>query len=450
MQKPWRTTTGLVALVSLAFALATLLIGFTVYEVAHEALEEQLDHRIGAETLTLLAEYRRGGLDALTAAIAHRDEARGADGADGLGYLVVDAAGLRLAGRLDAEAPAEPGYLEHLSHDRGRRDAQALTTVMPEGGRLVVAADREAIDETDATVFTVTAAAFGALLLLGVAAAWTIGSVTRARLRDIDRTALAIIEGDLARRMPRDGSGSEFDRVSATLNRMLDRIGSLMDNLRQVSGDVAHDLRTPLTRLNNRLGEALARDRDPVALRAAIEAALADAGELLDLFAALLRIAEVEALSARRQFATLAVDSLLEEVLDAYAPDIEASGRHLVRRIEPGLSLIGDRRLLRQLIANLLDNALRHTPAGTTIEVRLEPRATALQLTIDDDGPGVPAEELPRLFQRFSRAERSRHTEGHGLGLALVAAIAAAHRGEASASSDGGFRVKIELPRPGG
>lgn len=443
LQPLWRSTFGLVALVSLGFALSALVLGFVVYEVAHEALEVQLDHRIASETRALLAEHSRSGTAELADAIRQREAA---NSGDSLAYRLVDRVGQPLAGALDAPVPAEPGYLEHLFHNQGGRVSQALTTELADGSRLVVAADRAALKATDATILTITATAFAAMLLIGIAGTWTVGSVTRARLRDIDRAAQAIIEGDLSRRMPLDGSGSEFDRVSATLNRMLERIAVLLDNLRQVSSDVAHDLRTPLTRLNNRLDEALATP-DQGDRQLAIAAALAESRELLGLFAALLRISEVEALAVRRHFSEVALDALLDELADIWLPDIEASGHRLQRAIEPGVVVPGDRRLLRQLVANLLDNALRHTPAGTTITVRLQTLPEHVAITVSDDGPGVAANELPRLFQRFARSERSRHTAGSGLGLALVAAIATAHRGRVSATSNGGFSVTAELPR---
>lgn len=316
---------------------------------------------------------------------------------------------------------------------------------MPDNSRLVVAADREVIDEMDATLLKLFAGAFGVMLLLGIGGAWLVGAVTRARLAHIDRTALAIIDGDLARRMPLTGAGDEFDRVSATLNRMLDRIGGLMDNLRQVSSDVAHDLRTPLTRLHNRLDEALsARDVDEK--RQAIEAAAAQSRELLDIFGALLRIAEVEALSPRTHFQDVALDQLVEELVDTYRPDMEASGHLLVTAIAPAIWTMGDRRLLQQLVTNLLDNALRHTPPGTTVRVELERDDAIARLTVADDGHGVAPEDASRLFQRFARAERSRSSEGHGLGLALVAAVATAHRGTVSLLAPPGFGVVVELP----
>ncbi|MES2056417.1 MAG: ATP-binding protein [Pseudomonadota bacterium] len=443
MSRLWRSTFGLAAIVSAVLALATLAIGGIAYQVTHEALEEQLDHRTATETRALLAEPGADRLAALAAAIRRREAVAEIDH---LGYILINAHGRRIAGSLDAAAPTGLGYEEFLHHADGRI-AQSLTTAVPGGGRLVVAADRGALGQTDRNLLILFAVAFGAMLLLGAGGAWTVGAITASRLNRIDRAALAIIGGDLQRRMPVDGSGSEFDRVSTTLNRMLDRIGALMDNLRQVSSDVAHDLRTPLTRLSHRLDEALATG-DGAARDDAITAAAAQAEELLEIFAALLRISEVEAMGVRRHFRRVALGDAIGDLLDTYRPDVEASGHLLVDSVDRAVTLVGDRRLLLQLASNLLDNALRHTPPGTTISVALTTDDDGVILTVADDGPGVGADDAGRLFQRFSRTERSRSSDGHGLGLALVQAIATAHHGAARLRDGRGFAVEVRLSTP--
>lgn len=442
MKRWWRGTFGLVALVALGFALATLAIGVVAFETTHEALEQQLDHRIAAETQALIDEGDDGPTG-IAAAIRRREAARSTAS---LAYRLVDAAGRSVAGRLDARVPTKSGYVELLPYteDGERRIAQSLTTTLPSGHRLLVAADRAVINEMDATLLRLFAGAFGTMLLLGIAAAWIVGAVTRARLARIDRTALAIIDGDLARRVPVTGSGDEFDGVAATLNRMLDRIGALMDNLRQVSSDVAHDLRTPLTRLHNRLDEALASD-DRAVQRDAIEAAATEARDLLEVFAALLRIAEVEGMSARGHFAEVALSTLVAELAEVYRPAMDASGHRLATAIASGINIQGDRRLLQRLLSNLLDNVISHTPAGTTVTVALEQFKTRIQLRVTDDGPGVLPELAPTLFQRFTRGDRSRSTSGHGLGLAMVSAIVAAHRGTVAVQHAHGFTIVADF-----
>ncbi len=442
MKRWWRGTFGLVAAVALGFALATLAIGVVVFETTHEALELQLDHRIAIETRALIDEGKDGH-EGVAAAIRRREAA---SSTASLGYRLVNSANNPVAGTLDAAVPAEPGYVELLPYKAGgeERIAQSLTTALPGNYRLLVAADRAAIDEMDIRFIQLFLGAFGAMLLLGIAAAWLIGVVTRRRLARIDHTAAAIIAGDLSRRVPLSGSGDEFDSVAETLNVMLDRIGRLMENLRQVSSDVAHDLRTPLTRLQNRLDEAL-RETDPNLQRSAIEAAAAETTELLEVFSALLRIAEVEGMAARVHFQVVDLSAIVADVAEAFRPAMESSGHQLVVSITPGVTLPGDRRLLQQMLTNLLDNAVQHTPRGTTVRIDVDQADDRIRLKVTDDGPGVEEDEAPELFNRFARVDRSRSAPGHGLGLAMVAAIVAAHSGKAAIASRPGFGVHITV-----
>ncbi len=438
----WRSSFGLVAIVGIVFALTTLAIGVIAYVATHEALEQQLDHRIATETAALIDEGDDGP-EGVAVAIRRREAARSTASLD---FLLVDPDGRTVAGSLGATVPALPGYVELLPYERNgeQRIAQSLTTLLPGGHRLLVAADRAPIDEMDRSLLKLFVGTFGLMLVLGIGAAWIVGTVTRRRLASIHGTAQAIIGGDLGQRVPVSGAGDEFDDVAVTLNRMLDRIGLLIDNLRQVSSDVAHDLRTPLTRLHNRLDEALATD-DREGQRGAIAAASAQSRELLDIFAALLRIAEVEGIGSQAHFKPLDLSALVEGVDETYRPDMEASGHSLTADIAPDITLHGDRRLMQQLLTNLLDNALSHTPAGTTVHLSLTLSGGRTLLVVTDDGPGVADGEGARLFQRFARGERSRTSDGHGLGLALVAAIAAAHGGSARLMPGPGFKVAIEL-----
>lgn len=445
LRKVGRTTTGLVAIVGVVFALATVAIGAVSYEVTHEALEQQLDHRIAAETAGLLAEAHRHGLPAIAAAIGRREASRSTASLD---YLLVDDAGKRLAGSLRTEVPAKPGFEEFLYYRKPGDDAaaiaQALTTKVP-GGTLVVAADRSGLDEIDRTLAALFAGALAAMLVVGALAAGIIGWLTQRRLSRIDATAQAIIGGDFARRVPRDGSGSEFDRLAGTLNAMLDRIEGLMDNLRQVSSDVAHDLRTPLTRLCSSLDRA-ASEPDETLRAARLDSARAQAAELLEIFAALLRIAEIEGMSDRLPRRRIDLSSLLEKMAESYRPDFEDSGRTLGCAIEPDLAIEGDRRLLSQVVANLLDNSLSHTPPGTIVELSARTSPGAVTIVIGDDGPGVAPEDRERLFNRFARGERARSTAGHGLGLSMVKAIVAAHGGTVAILDRPGFALELRLP----
>ncbi len=441
-----RSTFGLVALVGTLIAVGTLLTGALSWDTVHEALEEQLDQRIAAESAGLLHLHDPGDMQALAAAIRQR----AAVAAPGMDYLLFDADGRQIEGTVEAPAP-EPGRLEFLrlpaSKDGGRL-SQALTTTLPDGGKLTVAADRQPVDAADRRILALTIASFGGLFALGVGGAALVGGVLRRRLARVDATARSIIGGELASRVPRDFSDSEFDRLAATLNEMLDRNGELLDNLRQVSNDVAHDLRTPLSRLRQGLQTALVGPRDTEALRAALEAATQRTDEILEIFAALLRISEIESLSVRAAFQRVDLSALVEEIADAFRADIENLAHELRLRCDAGIAVNGDRRLLAQLLINLLENSVRHTPAGAVIEVGLTLEAGRAVLTVADDGPGIPADARETVLRRFTRLERSRALPGNGLGLSLVASICKAHDALLGlGDNQPGLRVTVRIAR---
>jgi signal transduction histidine kinase len=275
--------------------------------------------------------------------------------------------------------------------------------------------------------FGILASALGIVLVLGIGGGLLLSAAFLRRVDMITRTADAIIDGDLSRRIERTGSGDDFDHLSATLNVMLDRIAGLMENLRQVSNDIAHDLRTPLTRLRQDLEEAKTRDLTAAGYKRVVEGAVAEADVLLETFSALLRIAQIEAGTRRSAFRMVDLSDVVHTVAEAYAPAVEESGRVLRAEIADGVQINGDRGLLSQLFVNLVENALRHTPAGTTITLRLSRSGAAALAEVADTGSGIPEDERGRVFRRFYRLERSRTTAGSGLGLSTVAAIVELH-----------------------
>jgi len=267
--------------------------------------------------------------------------------------------------------------------------------------------------------------------------------VSRSFLRRADvivKTCRAIMAGNLATRIPVRGTQDELDRLSETINAMLDRIAALMSNVTQVTNDIAHDLRTPVTHLRHRLERARERAVTTEDYDKALEAAIAASDDILALFAALLRIAQIEAGARRTAFAPLDVAALLAHLRDLFAPVAEDSGHRLEFTLEQPLQISGDKELLTQLFSNLIENAIIHTPAGTRVSVVLKRQGHEALVLVSDDGPGVPPEEHQKLFQRFYRREASRTRPGFGLGLALVSAIADLH----------GARLKIETVQPRG
>ncbi len=258
------------------------------------------------------------------------------------------------------------------------------------------------------------------------------------RIETINATSRDIMSGDLSRRIPTRGSGDELDRLAGSLNAMLDRIQSLMEGVRQVSDNIAHDLRTPLARLRNRLETAALPETDPPASRAALESALAEADALLGTFNALLRIARIEARERRAAFADVDLGELIGDVGELYEPLAEQKRQTLLTDSSAAV-IVGDRDLLFQALANLLDNAIKYTPAGGNIRVGLSTAGAGVELTVADDGPGIPEAFRERVLRRFFRLDPSRPSGGSGLGLSLVAAVADLH----------GATLRLDDMRPG-
>jgi hypothetical protein len=264
-------------------------------------------------------------------------------------------------------------------------------------------------------------------------------------LARIEATANGIVAGDLSRRMALGPRNDEFDRVAASLNMMLDRIAGLIANLRQVTSDLAHDLRTPLARLRNQL-ETLQTQLKPGQQRDSADAAVDRADEVLKLFDAILRISELEEGSLRRRFAKIDLCNLVRELGETHAALAEDLGKTLSVKADGQFFVEGDRELIAQAMINLIENALRHTPEGTAILIGARKAFGEVMAFVRDDGPGIPESERERVLERFVRLEEARSTPGHGLGLSLVKAIADAHDAPISMSGVDGFEIALHFP----
>ena len=421
------------------FAASALLLGIAVFVEARSALEQQMTARIETETAFLKEEFGGDGLEHLKTVLSTRGQ-----GPSALDYLLQGPGGAHLAGEIPAIPGLAPGWatldVPYASEDGGRPErVRALVTGLGGGTLLAVGADLRQIGDLEEAVATAFGWAVGLAALLGISGGLLLSRSFLRRVDDIGRTAEAIIAGDGSRRIPLRGTGDDLDRLAGTLNRMLDRNARLIDSLRQVSSDVAHDLRTPLARLYQRLEGARTHARSMAEYEAAIEAALLEAQSLLDTFAALLRIAQLEGHASRASFAPVDLASIAETVVDAYRLDAEQAGHRLESAAAPPTVVQGDKELLTQAVANLVENALRHTPSGTRIAVEVGAGPVGPRLAVEDDGPGVTAAELLKLTQRFYRAEESRTTSGNGLGLSLVAAVAELH----------GAHLQLEGAQPG-
>ena len=413
----------LAAIYTAVFALCIGIIGISVLAVVDKAMREQVIAHAQADIATINDGYVHEGMHEAVevsrqrmAAVGHSD------------FLLLQRDNRAIVGNLPAMAPRigsieipSPVMPGHVILGVGARLDTGLYVFSGTDPAFVTAV-RERILGLLVWLFA------GALLLAALSGALVSRSFV-ARMDAIARTCRAIMAGNLRDRIPIPGSQDELDRLSATINAMLDRIAALMDNLRQVSSDVAHDLRTPLTHLRQRLERARAESHSPADYAAALDGAVAAADEMLSLFTALLRIAQIEGGARRAGFAPVDLTVLLKKLREVYGAVAEDDGHHLVVPDALPCPVQGDPELLFQLLANLVENAIVHTPAGTTITVTLQPDAGHAVLTVQDDGPGIPDGVRDKVFRRFYRLDASRSMPGHGLGLALVAAVAELHGG---------------------
>lgn len=438
----------LAALYAVLFGASVLLLGAVTFWSMQSALEDQLRRRIEAEMSFLQEEFRTSGLDHLVASVKERARVPA-----NLDYFIVDPAGTLLAGDLPpisgrlgwVDVATEQDATKAPGGEQER--VRALVKELDGGFRLGVGEDLEQVGEIEDTIFAAFASTLSIIVVLGIGGGVLLSAGFLRRVDTITRTADAIIAGDLSRRIERNGSGDDFDRLSATLNAMLDRIGGLMENLRQVSTDIAHDLRTPLSRLRQGLEEAQRRELTTADYRRVVEHAVEEADALLNTFSALLRIAQIEAGVRRSAFRPVDLSEVMRTVVDAYAPAAEESGRRLQTEIADSVTINGDRDLLVQLFSNLVENALHHTPPGTIFVARLSANSTAVIAEIADNGFGIAAEERANVLRRFYRLERSRSTPGSGLGLSMASAIAALHHGALEILDNApGLRAVVRFP----
>jgi len=429
-------------LLGLVFAVGAAALLLVVQQQIDGYAREATDGGLRAEAAILKGEYAQLGLSGLTDAMDRRRE---------LGeeaqfrYLLSDAAGRRLYGDLPGEA-ARPGWntIEVIEENATSETMTSLGTRLPDGLLLVIATDNFDVRNMRDRLLRFTLLSGVGIALFAVLGGYLTG---RLFLRRLDRVNLAvdrIIEGDRSERLPMIGFGPEFDALARNLNRMLDRNTAAMEALRQVSTDIAHDLRTPLTRLHQRLEQM--RESEPID-PAMVDEALGQTDEILATFQALLRIGTAEGGVGRQRFRSVDLSELMDRIHLAYEPVAEDAEHGLTADHQAGVVVNGDPELLAQLLTNLIENAIVHTPLGTRIVSRLYHRDGRPIVEISDDGPGVPVHEREKIFRRFYRLDVSRSTKGTGLGLALVAAIAALHRAELDTPDERtGFSVRLTFP----
>jgi signal transduction histidine kinase len=450
-----------------AFKLSAIYIAvFTVFSVffilyisysTNVLLNQQLRETIATELLGLSDQYRIGGLPAVVEVIEQRAHTPGASL-----YLVTDVSGRILAGNVSevsSQLLTSPGTdpivvrYQRYAGDTGARTALVQVVRLNGGFLLLVGRD---IGERDQFRQIISRALLLALVLMFSLALISYIFVSRRVLKRIDSLSAAsryIMQGDLAGRLEVTGSGDEFDRLADAVNAMLDRIEHLIYGLKDVTDNIAHDLKTPLTRLRNRVEAALTGKADPAAYRAALETTIEESDQLIKTFNALLMIARIEAGSSEGEMGEVDASAIVSDVVELYEPAADESGTTLTVDAPQPILLKASRELLGQAVANLIDNAMKHaTPAEgeartMAIVVSAARDGDWLVLRVADNGPGIDAADRSRALQRFVRLEKSRSQPGSGLGLSLVAAVVRLHHGEIElGDGNPGLVVTIHLP----
>lgn len=425
MGKWWSSAAYRIAFINFAaYSVGLALLGVIVFAAMHVAFSRQLDATVSDEAHSLQNEYLRGGDAELAREIAEREEP---SSSTTMLYAVFAPDGRRIYGSLLTSRP-NVGLHPIRFHDpaEGPEEARAISIDLSPKERLVVAIDDDWLDEIEKLIVVIFSLAFAGSIVVGFGGALVLGSYLQRRIQSISSSAEAIVLGDIRRRMPVAPRGDEFDQLASTLNRMLDQIEGLLENLRQVSTDIAHDLRTPLARLRNSLERGTIGPGEPEDL---VADAIGQLDQVLSLFSAILRVAEVESGETKRFFGPVDLTAMLTDLAESYVPAFEDSGRTLLWSIEPDLQVDGDRELLAQAMINLLENAQLHTPCDAIVRMSATSGGGTVFMQVADNGPGVPKSDLDRVTKRFARLEASRNTPGHGLGLSLVEAVAKLHGG---------------------
>jgi signal transduction histidine kinase len=394
-----------------------------IYWSTARYMDRQFDDTVGYEIAEIQSDAISGNVAEIQSVV------RGLTlNSPGFFYLLEDRGGNVLAGNLPAMAATE-GIIDRTRVRFQDREVSLRGKGIKLTGDifLFVALGTTELHKMQTAVIRTFGWAFVGTIFISLLSGAIISFALLARVEALSKVSREIVNGDLSRRIPLKGSNDEFDRLAVSLNAMFDRIQALMDGLRQVSTDIAHDLRTPLTRLHQRIESSLRKADDAPSLRDAFQAALNDVDSILDTFSALLRIAQLESLQQRAKFADVDLGDVLRTAVELYASTAEEKGQSIVEKIEGGLTARGDRELLLQLFANVLENAVRHCPNGALIEVGARKAVDGTVVSICDNGPGIPEDMKAKVFQRFFRLEPSRTTPGNGLGLSLVKAIASLH-----------------------
>jgi signal transduction histidine kinase len=474
----WRTLSAIMkttaarlsALYFLLFGICAIFLVFYMTSLSVRMLTVQTQETINEEVQGLVAAYQRGGLPLLVRTIERRARQTGANL-----YLIADPNGRILSGNVESLAPGvlategwtgrpfayqrygDAGAQERAGGERATRagevghDAIALVLRLPNQMIVLVGRDLGEPERFRDVVRRALMVALGMMSLGGLAIWFLVGRRALKRIDSISAASARIMGGDLAGRLPVSGAGDEFDRLSENLNVMLTRIASLNEGLKQVSDNIAHDLKTPLTRLRNRAEAALAGVTEPAEYREALERTIAESDQLIRTFNAILMISRLEAGFSSEAVSKVDLVDLVRDVVELYEPVAEERGVTLDAEIG-GLQVVaGNRELIAQSLSNIIDNAIKYSADAERepkVCVRLDRVDDEVRLMVSDNGPGIPDEaDRQRATERFVRLEKSRSQPGSGLGLSLAKAVMKFHRGRLDLSTcDPGLSVTMAFP----
>ncbi|MEH6631262.1 MAG: ATP-binding protein [Halopseudomonas aestusnigri] len=435
------------------FVITTFIFEGFVSETSEHFLEKEIDNRLQTKIRDLSDVYELGGIDLVQQLIKRRTEQENAETKI---YLLTDAGFNKLSGNISSwpeEVPKNPGWSEVEDDHDNPVEYKFLSVNLGDQYHLLLGLDTFKEEELEDQVFLM----FLAALLLSLAGGVTTGIILhkslKKRLELINDTCSEIMLGRFSKRIPVSKTSDEIDTLAHTLNGMLDRIETLMDGIRHVTDNIAHDLRTPLTRLHGRLERLVALTKNGEN-RKLVEAGISEVDQLLVTFAALLSITRLETGELETNFNPISLSTLIGDATDIYEPIAEDKGQKIVLEDKlKGYTILGDRDLITQCFSNLIDNALKYGPANSTIIIKLfpcetgeKPNETNAKVIIHDQGTGIPKSEQSKVLERFYRVETSRNLPGNGLGLSLVAAVIRIHNGQLKLENTDGFQVELTLP----
>ncbi|TCQ82490.1 hypothetical protein EDF68_101879 [Ochrobactrum sp. BH3] len=454
-----RTTAArLSTLYLLLFAVGAVALVFYMTNLSASIINSQTQEALGEEVASIGKAYARGGIPQLVRTIDYRSRQPGA-----YLYLVADPSGRILSGNvegvepgvLDTDGIVERAFKYRRYGEQGTETehrAIAVVIALPNGMRLLVGRD---LGEPERFRDLVRSSLMLALGIMGVGALliwFFVGRRALKRIDEVSRASQRIMDGDLTGRLPVNGSGDEFDRLSGNLNVMLGRILELNEGLKQVSDNIAHDLKTPLTRLRNRAEEALSGKKAGPEYREALEDIIGESDQLIRTFNAILMISRLEAGYSSENLENMPVASIVSDVAEMYEPVAEDAGATLTLGVLDDAPLHINRELVGQTVSNLVDNAIKYALVGenpAVVTLSMERDSQWVRIVVADNGSGIPEDKREQATERFVRLEESRTQPGSGLGLSLAKAVMKLHGGALRLEdNEPGLRAVLEFPLP--